>query len=303
MKIEVSTSIAGLLRKTSLDEALECVHASGIRCLDFPLSVFSRPADSPLKSDSWLTWTETLKAKLDSMGFRVTQAHASWEQKIPSDMHFESPFGVYARTIIACRILGCRKLVFHAPLYFQPIVDEDIRAKVDAWNVRWFKELLPVLEENGVAAELENTFDYRHVQRPGDPGFTYTAAEHMLSLVDAIDSPWVKICLDTGHANIAGQDPAQMIHAYGNKLEVLHLNDNFGFIQPVYEDLHLFPGNGNLNWQSIFEALHEEGFQGIFNLEPVGSLPELSLELRTIQFRAARETLKSLARAAGFEDN
>lgn len=297
---EISTSIAGLLRGMELQDALDTVQAAGFRCLDFPLSVFSRPEGSPLKSAVWRQWVKELKNKLDDMGFTVTQAHASWEQAIGQDFTPEDPFPVYARTIEACRMLGCGKLVFHAPLYFFPTKNAETKKRIGDWNVRWFRKLIPNLEEFSVTAELENTFDYGRVCQPGDPPFTYTSAEDMLELLRAIGSDHFALCLDTGHANIAGQDPAQMVRACGNHLDVLHLNDNFGYIRPVYEDLHLLPGGGNLDWPSIFTSLYDMDYRGNFNLEPVGALPRLPLNLRVIQLMAAREMVLLLARDAGF---
>lgn len=301
MRTEISTSIAGLLRTVELDEALDTVVSAGFRNLDFPLSVFSRPAGSPLKSDIWRLWTGKLRETLRDLGLCVTQAHASWEQAIPQDFIFQSPFPVYRRTIEACRMLGCGKLVFHAPLYFFDAHDPSVRSRALEWNFRWFRELLPILEDNGVVAELENIFDYRHVRSPQDPPFLYCSAQDMLELQQGLNSSWVKLCLDTGHANISGNDPAQMIRAYGKELDVLHLNDNFGFIQPVYEDLHLFPGHGTVQWKQVFEALYETGFDYVLNLEPVGALARLSKEQRVIQFREAGLLVRHMALEAGFD--
>ncbi len=303
LKYKISTSLAGLLRGVGLTEALSAVGEAGFRYLDFPISVFSRPADSPLKAPNWRQWTKELKTRLDTEGFTVTQAHASWEQAIPQDFREEDPFEVYYRTVEACRMLGCSRLVFHAPLYFFPTPDKETQERIHRWNVAWFQKLLPILEEFSVTAELENTFDYRRVWREGDPTFTYTTSEQMLHLMKELDSPHFRLCLDTGHANIAGQDPMAMIEAYGSDLEVLHLNDNFGYIRPVYEDLHLLPGHGNLPWVSIFEALARTGYAGNFNLEPVGALPGLPHELQVIQLRAAREFVEVLAKEAGFLEN
>lgn len=300
LKHEISTSLAGLLRGVGLTEALSAVKEAGFRRLDFPISVFSRPVDSPLKSSQWRQWTKELKTRLDGEGFTVTQAHASWEQAIPQDFREEDPFEVYYRTVEACRTLGCSRLVFHAPLYFFPTPETATQERIHRWNVTWFRKLLPILEEFSVTAELENTFDYRRVWREGDPTFTYTTAPQMLRLMEELDSPRFRLCLDTGHANIAGQNPMDMIASYGKNLEVLHLNDNFGFIRPVYEDLHLLPGHGNLPWVSIFDALKNMDYQGNFNLEPVGALPNLPHELQVIQLRAAREFIEALAKSVGF---
>ncbi len=300
LSYEISTSIAGLLRGMELQEALDTVQAAGFQCLDFPISVFSRPEGSPLKSDGWRQWVKNLKNRLDDMGFQVTQAHASWEQAIGQNFSPDDPYPVYYRTIEACRMLGCGKLVFHAPLYFFATKDEATKKRIGDWNVRWFRKLIPTLEEFSVTAELENTFDYGRVCQPGDPSFTYTSADDMLELLQAIDSDRFALCLDTGHANIAGQDPAQMVRAYGDHLDVLHLNDNFGFIRPVYEDLHLLPGNGNLDWQAILASLYDMDYRGNFNIEPVGALPRLPFAIRVIQLKAARQTIKLLAQDAGF---
>lgn len=297
----ISTSLAGLLRGVSLEEALSVAGEAGFSCLDFPISVFSRPADSPLKSDSWRKWTGELNRRLKGEGFSVTQAHASWEQAIPEDFSYVPPYEVYARTIEACRLLGCDRLVFHAPLYFFPIPDMATRERIHRWNLRWFRELYPLLREYSVTAELENTFDYRRVHRPGDAPFPYCTPQDMLELADALDSPHFRICLDTGHGNIVGENVPDMIRHYGDKLEVLHLNDNFGFIQPVYEDLHLLPGHGNLPWVDIFKALKEIDYSGNLNLEPVGQLPLLPHALQVQQLRAAKEFVTLLAQKTGLE--
>ncbi len=300
MEITVSTSIAGLLRSVSLPEALDTITLAGFQAVDFPLSVFSRPADSPLKSERWISWVDALRKDLNRRGLRVTQAHASWEQAIAEDFSFEDTYPVYERTIMACRMLGCQKLVFHAPLYFFPTEDQAARRRVTDWNIRWFTRLLPVLEDNGVTACIENTFDYRRVRRPQDPPFIYTSGEDMYELAEGIHSPCVKLCLDTGHANISGQNVPQMIRDYGPYLEVLHLNDNLGLIGPVYEDLHLFPGHGTLPWDQIFKSLREVHFSGVFNLEPVDSLSLSSPALRVLQFEAAKKTVTLLAKEAGY---
>lgn len=300
MEISVSTSIAGLLRAVELQEALETAAEAGFRLLDFPLSVFSRAPDSPLRRPDWLGWAEELNKLLAGMGFRVTQAHATWDQAVPQDLNETPPDPIYARTIAACRALGCGKLVFHPPLYFFPTVDQMERQRVMDWDIRWFRALLPDLERHGVTALIENMFDYRQVQPAGGPPFPFTTPEDMVELCDGVNSPWVRLCLDTGHGNIAGQDVPGMVRAYGDRLQALHLNDNYGKIGPIYEDLHLFPGYGSLDWGEIFRALRENSFSGVFNLEPVSALPGQSRPVRVLQLQAAREIALQMAQAAGF---
>ena len=75
---------------------------------------------------------------------------------------------------------------------------------------------------------LENTFDYRHLQQQGDAPVPYTTAQDMLELVYGIGSNRVQLCLDTGHAHISGQDVPEMIRAWRGNLATLHLNDDYG---------------------------------------------------------------------------
>lgn len=146
---------------------------------------------------------------------------------------------------------------------------------------------------------LENTFDSHRVQLPGDPPYPYTEAEDMLRLLRDLDDPLVRLCLDTGHANIAGQDIPAMVRAFGKNLETVHLNDNYGQLSPIYADLHLFPGYGHIAWSEVFAALREADFRGVLNIEPIAELPRMSPEVRFIQLRAAADTLRTLAESRG----
>lgn len=290
--MKYTSAMAHFCKTTTVFDAMQTIRDAGFDGLDFPISVYSRPLDSPLRKDDWRQWTREVRRFSDRIGLPVLQAHASWEQTVAEDFHFEPPYEIYARTMEACHILGCRNLVFHPVLYLFRVREEGMKERLHEWNVQWFRALLPLAEKFDLVIELENMFDYRHVQLPGDPAFPYTSAEDMLALCDRLNSDRVRICLDTGHANIAGQDVPAMIRRYGNRLAVLHLNDNFGKIEPVFEDLHLFPGYGLLDWEAIFSALHEIRYDGTVNMEPVAQLDRMPPELRVLQLRTALEILR-----------
>jgi sugar phosphate isomerase/epimerase len=42
----------------------------------------------------------------------------------------------------------------------------------------------------------------------------------------------------------------------------LHVHDN-----DTHSDLHLVPGTGSINWQSVFSTLRDGGFDGAVNVE------------------------------------
>ncbi len=92
-----------------------------------------------------------------------------------------------------------------------------------------------------------------------------TAAD-LLALIKAAGGKQLGLCLDTGHALLAGVDSAGFIRQAGTALQALHIADNRG-----QKDDHLLPyGYGQAPWPTIMEALRETGYEGLFNFEVPG---------------------------------
>lgn len=293
MPMQYSASVSGFCRQTDAFSSLLEIRQAGYDGVDFPLYIYTQRKNTALCSnDWWRVWTQSVRDYADSLGLAVVQAHAPWRQDISADLHYEAPSKIHERMFAACSVLGCKKLVFHPVAYPYRIVSAETEQAIHAYNLRWFRELLPFAETYGVTIELENTFDYFHLQMPGDPARPYTTATQLNALADDLHSPFVKICLDTGHANIASEDIPQMIKAFGSRLDCLHLNDNYGKRSGQNEDLHLFPTEGTVNWQSVAAALYAAGYQGTYNLEIIADLAELTPEKRIEKFRKGLQTAK-----------
>ena len=72
-----------------------------------------------------------------------------------------------------------------------------------------------------------------------------------------------KVCLDTGHSNFCGENPADAVRMLGHDyLGALHVHDNNG-----KADQHKTPGEGNIDWEDFSNALAEIGFDGCFSYE------------------------------------
>ena len=295
MYTRISSAMASFCRNMPLEAAMRMVKDAGFDGVDFPFNAFSTLPDSPMQQENWRDWVREVKRLSENLNLPVVQAHATWEQEIPDGFRYEAPHEIYFRTIEACCMLGCRDLVFH-PLRQPNRVDSPkMRGQIHDYNVRWFHDLISTAERCGVVINLENTFDSHHTQKPEDLPYPYTTAEDMVNLMNDIGGNHVKICLDTGHANISAQDIPAMIRLFGRDLATVHLNDNYGRIEPVYEDLHLFPGYGRIDWEPVLDALREVGFRGTLNMEPIGELKRVPNRIRRIQLRAAADTLRALA--------
>ncbi len=294
MQYQISSSMASFCKTMPLPQAMRMIKDAGFDALDFPFSVYAYGENAPLLQADWRDWVRQVRDLSRELSLPIAQAHAAWEQGIGERFRYEPPHELYERTLEACGMVGCGHLIFH-PLRRPDRVDtESLRGRIHDYNVRWFHSLVPAAQENKVTIDLENTFDSHHTQLPGDLPYPYVTAQDMLSLQRDIASPYVKLCLDTGHANISAQDIPAMIYTFGRELSTLHLNDNYGHIGPIYEDLHLFPGSGKIEWEPIFTALRSVGYCGVLNIEPVAELRRASNRVRAILLRAAADTLRAM---------
>ena len=90
-----------------------------------------------------------------------------------------------------------------------------------------------------------------------------------VELARFLNSPSVRVSIDTGHAHYAhvstGAPPVDYyVHAAGSLLSHVHLQDADG-----YADRHWKPGDGTIRWASVFKAIQQ-----------AQSHPRLVLELR-----------------------
>lgn len=300
LKGEISYSAGAMSRNTDVKACIDIVKEVGFKVTDFWLWKYST-ADGPMCQPNWREWVKDVKNYLDQAGIRVGQVHALWDHdnQINEDYSYDLPQQVLHDSFEACAMLGSKRLIFHPIERWFVMDDEGGRKKVLDANIEWYRALLPSAEKWGVEIHIENLFDHRHVFRPGDPVFPGSTPEDIMYILNGIGSPLAKACLDSGHANIAGQDVPRMIRMYGDKLGSLHLNDNYGKIGPIYEDLHLCPTYGRLPWKDIFEALEEIGYEDTLNMEVNAEIPKIPVPLRIIQLRTAIQVMNVMRELYG----
>ncbi len=96
------------------------------------------------------------------------------------------------------------------------------------------------------------------------PHLLFGRTQDMLYIMGAIEERNVSTCLDTGHANLAG-DLSSVVHKLSCHLRMLHANDNRGDW-----DEHLPPGQGAIDWREVLHQLESRGFRGALILELSG---------------------------------
>ena len=72
----------------------------------------------------------------------------------------------------------------------------------------------------------------------------------------------MKICWDTGHANLMRFDQATAIKYIGDRLKCTHIHNNFH-----RDDEHLTVDQGDIKWPLVMGALKEINYDGPLTLE------------------------------------
>lgn len=298
--MKIGSSAGSISLVTSNEEAIEILAAAHLDSADFWLYLCSLDEKYPLYGDDWEKWVLQIRRRFDSLQLPVLQSHALFNIFIPPDFTYIPPQEIIFRNMQACKMLGCRKLVFHPVTYQSRVTSIEVHKEILRYNLRWFQELLPAAETLDLEIHVENMFDFVGLQQKDDIPFAFTTMDDICWLIDTLNHPLVKACFDTGHANISGLDVPESIRQLGTRLGTLHLNDNFGRIAPIRPDVHLLPGHGLIDWVAVMAALKEVDFNGVLNMEPVDSLPRLPRELMIHQLSSAAGFLQKAAQHCEF---
>ena len=132
--------------------------------------------------------------------------------------------------------LGCQFMVVHS--CYNPLMN--YKGYTENWlenSFPFWDSFLCRCEEKGITVVVENVWDAR--------------PDHIISLLEHYESPYLQACLDTGHAHIfSAIPPGEWVQLYGQHLAYLHLHDNHGV-----EDEHLPPGVGEIDFNCLLEQL------------------------------------------------
>jgi sugar phosphate isomerase/epimerase len=112
-------------------------------------------------------------------------------------------------------------------------------------------QLMDAAQETGVKLALENML-------PGHPGYQI---RHILEIVEAIDSPMLGVCFDSGHAHVCG-NMAEFMEAMGEYMIHIHMQDNDGT-----RDMHLQPPYGTTDWQAFAQVLDKVNYSHPITIE------------------------------------
>ena len=208
----------------------------------------------PVLDGDWKANVAAVRERILANGLAVSHTHLpfyDYEMADKDMLNYNNQMTF--RSIEASALVGAKLAVIHpqrqqGTAYFRPTL---VKRTVELLTP--FRE---AAEKAGVTLCVEN--------------MNTTTPEQLLEIANGLNCA---VCWDCGHANLAGVNQHDAIVYLGNKVQVLHLHDNYGA-----KDDHALPFLGNVDWAGLLKGLREVGYPGTFNYEV--SAPALPHDLR-----------------------
>ncbi len=223
------------------------------------------------------------RALCEAAGLSFSQSHGPWRCP-PQDLTEEDRaerFEKMARAIRGTAYVGAPHFVIHCIMPYGCDSGEAPEVQMDM-NREFFGRLLEVAEEYKVVIDLENL---------PFPKLPISRTNEVLDFVKSMNTPWMRMCLDTGHCSFYGDSPAESVRLIGKEyLTTLHIHDNDG---PC--DRHWEPGTGIIDWADFAHALREIDYEGVVSLETSVPMDVTDPALRDTRERALADIARSIA--------
>jgi sugar phosphate isomerase/epimerase len=264
----------GCFYQKSIFDCLEAIATSGFDRVE----VCSSPAHLDYHDK---TAVRRAAERLNALGIEAYSFHAPFADHIditsPDCQARNASLQDVFSAVQAAGILGVTHFVIHpGPERSVDFLGEERARRLE--NVASGLSLIAHrCQQLGMTCVLENKL----------PHLLFGNLPDILWILEAITVTPVGVCLDTGHAYLAGylRDAAQRLARY---LKMVHASDNRG----KYDD-HLPPGEGEIDWVHFLRELQSSGFQGSLIMEIAGGDREPNEVLESAQ--RARQFLKENA--------
>lgn len=204
-----------------------------------------------------------IKQYAKDRGIAFYQTHAPFASSFSDEEKTKKRFGEIVKGMQHSAWLGAEMVVVH-PCAHIPYKEADNYGKMLAYNYDIYKRLAPYAQDFGIKIAIENI-----------KGSITETSEGLLELVKALDSDVFTVCCDVAHANISGEDPAEMIRKLGTYIGCTHIHDNDGV-----KDQHTLPYHGTIRWDAVMEAFAQIGYTGNLNYESGCFVDRVPVELR-----------------------
>lgn len=264
MKLSVSSSVIHPPKSYNTDEfGFQYLKDCGFDACEFRIGDLLRKYTD---DDEFKAKCLQVKAEAEAAGIELYQTHGTggggWKPEKEQEM-----IDLMIRSIKGTHWIGCKYCVIHPAILLTRTYERNKQESIDL-AIRVYAELIPTLEEYDVYCCLENMWNVDPIFKHICPTIL-SRCQEMVDICNVLGDRF-KICVDTGHGELTGDDPVEMVRIAGDKLAALHAHHT-----DSKSDLHTFPFMKNKidkhatrnNWEEMMRALKDIGYKGAINFE------------------------------------
>jgi sugar phosphate isomerase/epimerase len=248
----------------SFDQCLDWAHKNGLRYIEC----------GAIDGVSWIhglgyqphiaLWEDPLllRGRMDKLGIQFSQIDAAFPLSKPEGATLGVEYILH--TLRWAKLAGCPRVDTTDDRHAPPGMTE--REAMEHMK-RCYQQVVPVAEAYGITINIEP-----HGHFTTNPA----AMEEMLAFVD---SPFLRMNMDTGNTFIAGQDPVKFVKHFRNKISHVHVKDvSESLAASLRGELtgiavsQCALGDG-VNAENIRRCLHllkQAGYDGVLSIECEG---------------------------------
>ena len=239
-----------VLRGGAAEGRVRDIRGLGVDCIEPQFT----PPDAYDAEDE--TFIAGAREEITRAGIAVWSVHTPFGAEVDLSSADEAvrQRGVRAavRSARGCAALGGTLIVVHCS--DKTPARGPTRAEALARATESVARIVDGCEPYGVRVAVENL----------PPGYLTDTALELMGVVDQFPPESVGVCVDTGHAHIAGED-AELIERVAPRIITTHLHDN-----DRTDDQHFVPGAGTIDWAAVGKALGASPYDGPLMFEVGG---------------------------------
>ena len=214
-----------------------------------------------------------LRRRMEKAGVQFSQLDAAFPLSRPEGATLGVEYILH--TMRWAHIVGCPR-IDTTDDRFRPQAMSDLEAL--AHMSRIYRQIVPAAESYGITINIE------------PHGYFTTQPDMMEEMLSFVDSPFLRMNMDTGNTFIAGQDPVAFLGRFRKRVNHVHVKDvSSSLAASARGELtgiavsHCAIGDGvnAANIRRCIGMLREEGYDGVLSLECEGQggpMLEQSLE-------------------------
>lgn len=217
--------------------------------------------------------TKVLKKALELRGIRIASA---WFSSFLTTKPLAETVEAFKKHRDFLYEMGAKVIVVSEQGHsIQGQMDTPVFEQKPVFTAEEWEKLARGLEELGrLAQEKDMKIVYHHHMGTG----VQTTAE-IEKLMDMTDENLVYLLFDTGHLTFSGENPDVILQKYAKRIKHVHLKDirkemlskvkteRLSFLQAVKQGVFTVPGDGMINYDSLFSTLSKIGYAGWFVVE------------------------------------